>query len=313
MSTLPITVLIAAKNEEINLGRCLAAALTAERLVVIDSHSTDRTAEIAETAGAEVVQFDYHGGYPKKRQWALDTLAIQTPWVLLLDADEVVPTALWREIKAALSDPRAPEAFLITKGYHFLGRRFRFGGFSHNAVLLVQTGRARFEQMIDEPDSALDMEVHERLLIDGRIGKLRTPLVHDDFKGIAAYLDRHNSYSTWEARIRHRLRTTGTWGERTIRPALFGNVQECRRFLKSIAIRIPGEPLLWFAYHYIFRLGFLEGRAGLIASQIRSAYISQVRAKLYELRCDRRSDCLSKARFSPSNTDRANGRLRNAA
>jgi hypothetical protein len=157
------------------------------------------------------------------------------------------------------------------------------------------------------------MEVHERLLVEGRIGKLRTPLVHEDFNGIEAYLDRHNKYSTWEARIRHRFRTTGTWGEDTIRPTLFGNVQECRRFLKSIAIRIPGEPLLWFAYHYICRLGFLEGRAGLIASQIRSAYIAQVRAKLYELRCDRRSGCSTKERFALSNTGRTNKRSRNAA
>lgn len=92
---LAVTVLLAARNEALNLPRCLSAPGPAKRVVVLDSHSTDATAEIARDHGAEVVQFDYRGGYPKKRQWALDTLAIKTPWVLLLDADEVVPGALW--------------------------------------------------------------------------------------------------------------------------------------------------------------------------------------------------------------------------
>ena len=71
-----------------------------------------------------------------------------------------------------------------------------------------------------------------------------------------------------------------------IRANLFGNHQERRRFLKMIAIRVPFEPQLWFLYHYFVRLGFLEGRPGLIASQIRKSHISQVRAKLYELLCN---------------------------
>ena len=89
-----------------------------------------------------MVQFDYRGGYPKKRQWALDTLDITTEWVLLLDADEVVPPELWDEIESATAGADAPPAFLITKGFHFLGKRFRFGGFSFAAVLLFRGGRA---------------------------------------------------------------------------------------------------------------------------------------------------------------------------
>ena len=94
----PVTVLIAAKNEAVNLAKCLAALRDFARVVVLDSHSTDGTIAIAAAHGAEVVQFDYRGGYPKKRQWALDALAIDTPWVLLLDADEVVPAELMAEI-----------------------------------------------------------------------------------------------------------------------------------------------------------------------------------------------------------------------
>lgn len=281
--SLPITVLIAAKNEEANLARCLSALAPAERIVVVDSHSTDATAVIASRHGAEVVQFTYTGGYPKKRQWALDTLSIDTPWVLLLDADEVVPEPLWKEIGRALEQDEH-DAFLITKGFHFMGRRFRFGGFSHQAVLLFRTGHARFERLIDDPADGLDMEVHERLLVDGSIGALETPLIHEDDKGLEAYIDRHNRYSTWEARLRHTYFREGRYGEQAVLARLLGDAQERRRFLKKIAMRVPFEPLLWFLYHYVLCLGFLEGRPGLIASRLRMQYIAHVRAKMYELR-----------------------------
>jgi glycosyltransferase involved in cell wall biosynthesis len=280
---LPITVLLAAKNEAVNLPRCLAALMPVTRTIVLDSQSTDATADIALSHGAEVVQFDYRGGYPKKRQWALDRLAIATPWVLLLDADEVVPEALWREIAGVVHQPDAPEAYLITKGFHFLGRRFQYGGFSHSAVLLFKTGKARFERLFDDEPGGLDMEIHERVVVDGRIGRLDTPLIHEDFKGLEAYIARHNQYSTWEARVRHRYLTTGRYGEETIAPRLFGNAQERRRFLKALIVRLPFEQHLWFLYHYVARLGLLEGRPGLIASQIRASYIAQTRAKIYEL------------------------------
>ncbi len=288
---LPLTVLLAAKNEEANIDRCLAALAPAARVIVVDSHSTDRTAAIAAAMGAEVVQFTANGCYPKKRQWALDNLDIDTPWVLLLDADEVVPPALWDEIQSAIEAPAPHAAYLITKEFHFLGKRFRFGGFSFAAVLLIRPGKARFERLPDSDAGAhsLDMEVHERVIVDGSVGRLRAPVIHEDFKGLQAYLDRHNRYSTWEAGLRYSFLTTGRYGEATIQPRLFGNTQERRRFLKNIVIRLPFEPWMWFVYHFIVRFGFLEGRRGLIASQIRAAYISQVRAKVYELQLKARS------------------------
>lgn len=280
---LPITVLLAARNEAINLPRCLAALGPATRVIVLDSHSTDTTAEIARAHGAEVVQFDYCGGYPKKRQWALENIQIGTPWVLLLDADEVVTDALWAEMTQAISGAPVADAFLITKGFHFLGRRMRHGGFSHAAVLLFKTGKARFEQLFDDGLDGLDMEIHERVVVDGTIARIRTPLIHEDFKGLEAYIARHNKYSTWEARLRYRYLKSGQYGEATISPRWFGNSQERRRAIKALIIRLPFEQWIWFGYHCFFRFGFLEGRAGLIASQIRASYIAQVRAKMFEL------------------------------
>lgn len=280
---LPITVIIAVKNEARNIVRCLEALAPAQRVVVVDSRSTDETEALARAQGCEVVQFNYQGGYPKKRQWALGSLKIATEWVLMLDADEVATGDLWREIKQKISEPSPCDAYLITKGFHFLGKRLHFGGFSHAAVLLFRAGRAAYEELDDRARTMLDMEVHERVIVRGSVGRIRTPLIHEDFKGLTAYIERHNQYSSWEASVRHRYLKSGRYGKTTIQPRLFGNAQERRRFLKGIVIRVPCEPLLWFFYHYVFRLGFIEGRRGLIASQIRAAYIGQVRAKLYEL------------------------------
>jgi len=280
--TLPVTVVIAVRNEAANLPQCLKAIQSMERIVVVDSGSTDETSEIAESYGAEVWQFKYGGGYPKKRQWALDHVEITTPWVMLLDADEVVPPQLLNEIRDAIENPNAKEGYLIRKGFHFLGRRFRFGGFSHAAVLLFKTGSAKFEHIMDENPGGLDMEVHERVVVDGDVGQLKTAVIHEDFKGLNAYLHRHNQYSDWEAGVRSRYFTEGAWGTDTITPKLFGNAQERRRFLKQLVCRLPLEHWVWFINHYIVRLGFLEGRPGLIACRIRSQYISDVHAKLYQ-------------------------------
>lgn len=280
---LPITVIIAVKNEAINLPHCLSALKPAERVIIVDSHSTDDTVSIARQYNVEVVQFDYKGGYPKKRQWTIENLAIQTPWIFLLDADEMITSGLWQEIAEAIAEKSAADAFMITKWFHFLGRSMRHGGFSHSAVLLFKKGKARFERLLSDDATGLDMEVHERVVVDGIIRSIHTPLIHEDFKGLEAYIARHNKYSTWEARLRYNFLTTGRYGEDTISPNLFGNSQERRRAIKGMVIKLPFEHWLWFAYHYFFKLGFLEGRAGLIASQLRASYIAQVRSKIHEL------------------------------
>lgn len=280
--TLPITVVLAARNEALNLPKCLAALSEMQRVIVMDSHSTDGTAQIATEAGAEVVQFEYQGAYPKKRQWAIDNLNIQTPWLFMIDADEVVPPELLEEIREVVHSPEAKDGYLIGKGFHFLGRRFRFGGFSHAAVLLFKTGKGKFEHILNNNPGNLDMEVHERLIVDGTVGSLKTNLIHEDFKGLEAYVRRHNQYSSWEAAVRMRYLSEGEWGNQTIKPKLIGNTQERRRYLKQFVCRMPFEQWVWFLNHYVVRLGFLEGRPGLIACRMRSQYIADVRAKMHE-------------------------------
>ena len=281
--SVPLTVIVAVRNEASNIAKCLESLKPAERVVVVDSHSSDMTCEIAAQFRVDVVQFTYAGGFPKKRQWALENVGVETSWTLLLDADEEVPDELWQEIVQAIFRPDASDGYLIEKGFCFLGRRFRFGGFSHSALLLFKTGCARFERLGDLAETGFDMEIHERLIVNGKIDRLRTPLIHKDLKGLAAYIDRHNRYSTWEAAVRYRFKSDGDWGEDCIEPRLIGNSQERRRFLKQLVCRLPGEHWLWFCWHYLVRLGFLEGRAGLIACRLRSQYIADVNAKLVEM------------------------------
>lgn len=282
---LSVSVIVAARNEEKNIRKCLASLAPAQEIFLVDSGSADETAKIAfEEFGAKVHQFHYQGGYPKKRQWALDTLYLAGDWVLLVDADEVIPAALWREIAVVANSGGSETAYIVAKGFHFLGRRFRHGGFSHGAVVLFRKGTARFEELFEDNRHGMDMEVHERVIVEGPIGHLATPLVHEDLKGLEAYLERHNLYSTWEAKLRLSALSTGAYGRCEIAPRLLGNTQERRRFFKKIIIRMPFEPTIWFLYHYVFRAGFLEGYPGFAASRIRAQYIFQVRAKLKELR-----------------------------
>lgn len=279
---LPITVLLAVKNEVVNLPKCLASLKRAKSVIVLDSQSKDGTVAVARRWGAKVVQFHYKGGYPKKRQWALEHLKVNTPWILLIDADEEVPEELWKEIEEVTLKETPYSAFLIVKQVYFLGRKLTFGGFSFGAVLLIRKGKARFEKIIEEPAGTMDMEVHERVIVDGEVGKLKTPLIHDDFKDLGAWIDRHNKYSTWEVRVRKQFLDTGRYGQESIQPKFFGNTQERRRFLKKMLVKMPFEPFIWFFYNYVLKLGFLEGKPGWILCRMRAQHVFQIRAKLYE-------------------------------
>src|ERR1700730_7676855 len=103
--SIAVTVVIPTRNEARHLVPCLSAIRRFSEIYVVDSESTDSTVEVARAFGAKVVQFHYHGGWPKKRQWALDSLPFENEWVLLLDADEVVTPGLAHEIEEAIRDP----------------------------------------------------------------------------------------------------------------------------------------------------------------------------------------------------------------
>jgi glycosyltransferase involved in cell wall biosynthesis len=126
---LPVSVIIPVRNEACNLPRCLESVRGAGEIYVIDSGSTDETTDIARSSDAKVVQFHYRGGWPKKRQWAMDTLPLAYDWILLLDADEVLTPELAEEIRRAIQNPRY-DGYYIALRMHFLGQVLRHGNAS---------------------------------------------------------------------------------------------------------------------------------------------------------------------------------------
>ena len=116
----------------------------------------------------------------------------------------------------------------------------------------------------------------------GQVGYLKQDMLHIDFRDIYHWLERHNRYSNWEAGVYYNiLRDLDTSG--TVSGSLFGNAIQRKRFLKKIWVRLPLKPLLRFLLTYIFRLGFLDGKAGYIYARLLSQYEYQIGVKLYEM------------------------------
>ena len=168
---LPISVIVAVRNEAKNLPRCLQALGDVGEVYVIDSQSTDDTVEIARSYGAQVVQFHYEGGWPKKRQWAMNTLPIAYDWILLLDADEVLTPELSEEICSAIQNPAVNGYSILLRAW-FLGRALRHGDVGLWKLSLFRRGKGQYECRLKDQDASMaDMEVHEHVVVEGRDGK----------------------------------------------------------------------------------------------------------------------------------------------
>jgi len=278
--TCPVSVIVPVRNEQRNLPRCLESLRGAGEVYVIDSQSRDQTVEIARAHGAKVVQFHYHGGWPKKRQWAMDTLPLAYEWVLLLDADESLTPELENEIRQATQDPHI-DGYFINLEMYFLGRRLRHCGANFSKLSLFRRGRGHFEcRLRDQTASMCDMEVHEHVIVQGETGKLKNPLLHHNIESLSRYIEKHNEYSNWEARVL--LQPGGRTEE--LSADLFGAQAQRRRWLKRRLYRLPGSPALLFLYRYLLRLGFLDGVAGLIYCYFQAVQMFHTKAKIYELR-----------------------------
>src|SRR5712692_1109564 len=279
---IPVSVIIPTRNEARHLARCLEAARRCSEIYVVDSQSTDATLEIARAFDAKVVQFHYQGGWPKKRQWALDTLRFQNEWILLLDADEILTPEITDEIEQAVRDPSF-QGYRISLRLNFLGKELRFGDNGFWKSPLFRLGKGHFECRLKEQDHSMaDIEVHEHVVIDGPTGKLKNSLLHDNAESLARYIAKHNEYSNWEARV---------WlkGEMStgLAPLLFGTQAQRRRWLKKKFLGIPGSPLLFFIYKYLFGLGFLDGVPGLVYCGFQAVQVFHIKSKIVELRLAR--------------------------
>lgn len=281
---IPVSVLIPAKNEESNLPACLESVARADEVFVVDSQSSDRSIKISTNYGANVVQFYFNGRWPKKKNWSLDNLPFRNEWVLIVDCDERITPELWDEIATVIQDPNY-NGYYLNRRVFFLGQWIRYGGkYPDWNLRLFKHKSGRYENLNTEdiPNTG-DNEVHEHVILDGKVGYLKNDMLHIDFRDIYHWLERHNRYSNWEARVYYNI-LTGNDESGTIGANLFGDAVQRKRFLKKIWVKLPFKPLLRFILFYFIRLGFLDGKAGYIYGRLLSQYEYQIGVKLYELR-----------------------------
>ncbi|MDD2926178.1 glycosyltransferase family 2 protein [Rhodoferax sp.] len=223
-----LSVIIITRNEAANIRDCLRGLDFANEVIVLDYASTDGTAEMARSLGATVhVTQDWPGFGPQKNR----VLAMaQGDWVLSLDADERVPTDLREEILAAISREDAAAAYELPRLSSYCGQFIRHSGWSPDYVLrLFRRGQARFS----------DDLVHEKVLATGRVGQLKTPLLHLSFPDFESVLDKMNRYSS------------------------AGAQSMARRGVQSSLLAALGHGLWAFIRTYVIRRGFLDGQLGL--------------------------------------------------
>ncbi len=283
-SKVPVSVLIPAKNEELNLPACLASLAPADEVFLVDSQSKDRTVEIAESYGAKVVQFHFSGRWPKKKNWALENLPFRNEWVLIVDCDERIPPELWAEISIAIQNVDS-DGYYLNRKVFFLGTWIRHGGkYPDWNLRLFKHKKGRYENLgTEEVPNTGDNEVHEHVILAGPVGNLKNDMIHEDFRDVYQWLERHNRYSNWEARVYLNV-LTGSNAQETISANLFGDAVERKRFFKQIWVRwVPFKPTLRFILFYIIQLGFLDGKAGYIYARLLAQYEYQIGVKLYEL------------------------------
>jgi glycosyltransferase involved in cell wall biosynthesis len=265
----PVTVVIPVKNEEKNLVACLAKIRRFVEVLVVDSDSSDQTRTIAEHASAKILDFKWQGGYPKKRNWVLLNYPFKTPWVLFLDADEHLTEAFYAELPKKLNEHNYAGFWLIYRNY-FLGKILKYG-VPQKKLALFRVGSGLYERIDDRKWTQLDMEVHEHPILSGSIGEINAPIDHLDCRDLHQFFDRHNAYSTWEAKRYIELRSCAT------------NSFTERQEFKYRHLERWWFPMAYFALTYFFYRGFLDGRAGFTYAIFKSMYFFQVQQKIREI------------------------------
>ncbi len=248
-----LSVAIVAKNEEANLRRTLpTVAPIADEIVLVDSGSTDGTVAVAESFGARVLCQEWLGFGPQK------TFAIAqctSDWVLSLDADESLSLELATAIPDTIAAASADLAgFSLARRNHFLHRAMRRGGlYPDRKLRLFRRGRARFEARA----------VHESMVTEGPVSRIEGDLLHDAYPTLALYIEHMNRYSSASVPL-----VLGKRKRSSSLPAFVWNT-----FV---------NPLATFAYNYILRGGFLDGREGFLLHLYHSCYVSWKYAKAWE-------------------------------
>lgn len=266
VKSIPVSVVIPVKNEEKNLAECLSRLSAFDEIIVVDSGSTDRTPEIALRHGAKLVDFRWDGAYPKKRNWLLLNHRLAHDWVLFLDADEFVNASFCEAVSRAIVNSEH-NGFWLNYSNFFLGRRLRYG-LPQRKLALFRVGSGLYERIDEAAWSDLDMEIHEHPILLGSVGEIASTIEHNDDRGILKFIDRHREYACWESKRYALLHAEGASGLLKLSK---------RQKFKYRHINKAWFPLFYFVLSYIFKRGFLDGRAGLNYAFYKAWYFQCIR------------------------------------
>lgn len=274
---IPVSVLVQTKNEAAGIAACLDSMVPHfDEVVVVDSCSTDATQEIARAHGAKVIEFDWNGQYPKKKQWMIESAGARNDWLLIMDADERVTDAMLQELRDRSDEMARQEfgAYEIPIDYVFNGKLLEHG---HKVLkrTLVDRRRTTYPAIddLDAPGMG-ELEGHYQPVIDGPIGRFDGAIHHDDQDPIRSWFDRHNRYSDWEAYL-------------VTHPEVGRQVNQLRTGNGQKFAKVPFKPLAFFAYDYIVKQGFKDGRAGFNYAFALSWYYWLTEVKIREARANR--------------------------
>ena len=276
---MPVSILIPIKNEAANLPRCLQSVAWADDVFVVDSASTDASQQIAREHGAKVVQFDFNGIWPKKKNWALENLPFKYEWVFILDADEALPPEAEAEMCAIAADPCHPvDGYWINRRFMFMGKWLKHAYYPNWNLRLFRHRLGRYEKLTNVDTHSGDNEVHEHVIVEGKTGFLKCEMDHYAFPSVDVFVEKHNRYSNWESRV-----ALDRFLQSSENRLQKGNVG-IRRRLKQISHQLPFREWLRFFYVYFWQRGFLDGREGYYFARLHGFYEFLSVAKTYELK-----------------------------
>jgi glycosyltransferase involved in cell wall biosynthesis len=267
----PVSVMIFTLNEEIHLPSCLESLSWCDDVIVIDSFSTDRTEEICLGADVRFYQHAFEG-FGKQRNWALDNARPKYDWVLILDADERVPTELADEIRSiVLSETNAVGAFRVRRRFQMWGHWLKYSSLYPTWVVrLIHKDRVRY----------INRGHAETQEVRGEIRDLNNDLIDENLKGIAEWFERQNRYSSKDAEYELSHESSSL----KITDVVSGDPLARRAAIKRLAARMPARPFWYFLYSYFFKLGFLDGRDGLMFCLMKAMYQRMIIIKKYDIK-----------------------------
>jgi glycosyltransferase involved in cell wall biosynthesis len=266
---LPITVVIPVRNEANSIRQCIQSIGDVAEIVVADSTSADLTQAIAREMGATVLNFEWNGKYPKKRNWVLDNHTFSTDWVLFIDADERMTEAVYEAIGRAIATAHDNTAgFWMAYNTYFMGKRLRFG-LTQRKLSMFRRSAGRYEKIEEQNWSNLDMEIHEHPVLSGEVGKIDDRMEHYDYKGMHNFLAKHNEYSSWEAQRYGSIRNSPDFSKNT-----------WRQRVKYSCVNRAWFSAAYFTYDYIIRGRVLDGSVGFAYSFLKAWYFFVIFLKI---------------------------------